>query len=74
MGWLFERVSTNTERFAPDLLDDRDMKLVDRLFPLWVVLSVGMPTALGGLITWSWWGALTAFFWRVSCGCRSCAT
>jgi stearoyl-CoA desaturase (delta-9 desaturase) len=63
MGWLFERVNTNTERFAPDLLADRDLRIVDRLFPLWMVVSIGVPTALGGLITWSWWGVLTAFFW-----------
>jgi stearoyl-CoA desaturase (delta-9 desaturase) len=63
MGWLFERASTNAERFAPDLLADRDMRVIDRLFPLWVTLSIGLPTALGGLLTWSWWGALTAFFW-----------
>ncbi|RZS32779.1 stearoyl-CoA desaturase (delta-9 desaturase) [Herbihabitans rhizosphaerae] len=63
MGWLFERVSSNAERFAPDLLADRDLRLIDRLFPLWMVLSLGMPAVLGGLITWSWWGALTAFFW-----------
>jgi stearoyl-CoA desaturase (delta-9 desaturase) len=63
MGWLFERVNTNAERFAPDLLADRDMRVMDRLFPLWMVLSIGVPTALGGLISWSWWGVLTAFFW-----------
>ena len=22
-----------------------------------------LPALLGGLLTWSWWGALTAFFW-----------
>jgi len=63
MGWLFERVSTNTERFAPDLLADRDLRRIDRLFPLWLALSLVLPPLLGGLITWSWWGALTAFFW-----------
>lgn len=63
MGWLFERVSTNTERFAPDLLADRDLRVIDRLFPVWITLSLGLPTVLGGVITWSWWGALTAFFW-----------
>jgi len=63
MGWLFERVNTNAERFAPDLLADRDVRVVDRLFPLWMVLSLVVPSALGGLITWSWWGVLTAFFW-----------
>ena len=34
MGWLFERELTNAVRFAPDLLADRDIRRVDRLFPL----------------------------------------
>ncbi|HWO68742.1 MAG TPA: acyl-CoA desaturase [Umezawaea sp.] len=63
MGWLFERVSTNAERFAPDLLADKDIRAVDRLSALWLGLSLGLPPLLGGLISWSWWGALTAFFW-----------
>ena len=27
------------------------------------MISLLAPPLLGGLITWSWWGALTAFFW-----------
>ncbi|MEV6643885.1 acyl-CoA desaturase [Amycolatopsis sp. NPDC051371] len=63
MGWLFGRDKTNIDRFAPDLAADRDMRVVDRLFPLWVVVSLLLPALLGGLITLSWWGALTAFLW-----------
>jgi stearoyl-CoA desaturase (delta-9 desaturase) len=63
MGWLFGRDKTNIDRFAPDLAADRDMRVVDRLFPLWVVVSLLLPPLLGGLITLSWWGALTAFLW-----------
>jgi stearoyl-CoA desaturase (Delta-9 desaturase) len=63
MGWLFHREMSNRERFAPDLLADKDLSRVDRLFPLMVALSVLAPTAAGGLVTWSWQGALTAFFW-----------
>jgi stearoyl-CoA desaturase (delta-9 desaturase) len=63
MGWLFDRDMTNQRRFAPDLLADRDVVWVSRLFPLWTTISLLLPAALGGLITWSWWGALTAFFW-----------
>ena len=36
---------------------------LDRLVPLWMALSLGLPALVGGLATWSWWGALTAFFW-----------
>ena len=63
MGWLFGRDKTNIERFAPDLAADRDIQMVDRLFPLWVSLSVLLPAALGGLLTMSWWGVLTGFLW-----------
>ena len=63
MGWLFGPDQTNEARFAPDLLGDRDIVRVDRLFVLWSVLTLAVPALLGGLITMSWWGALTAVFW-----------
>jgi len=63
MGWLFGRDKTNVDRFAPDLAADRDIRVVDRLFPVWVTASVLIPALLGGLLTMSWWGALTAFLW-----------
>jgi stearoyl-CoA desaturase (delta-9 desaturase) len=62
-GWLFDRDMTNRERFTPDLLADRDILRVDRLFIVWSVATLLVPAALGGLLSWSWWGALTAFFW-----------
>jgi stearoyl-CoA desaturase (delta-9 desaturase) len=63
MGWLFERDLTNAVRFAPDLIADRDIRRVDRLFPLLTVATLLAPAVIGGLATMSWWGALTAFFW-----------
>lgn len=63
MGWLFSRDLTNSNRFAPDLLKDRVLSRLSKLFPLWTVASFLLPAILGGLLTWSWWGALTAFFW-----------
>jgi len=63
MGWLFKRELSNRARFAPDLVADKDIRRVDKFFPLIVVLSMLLPAAAGGLITWSWQGALTAFFW-----------
>jgi len=63
MGWLFARDRTNIKRFAPDLLGDRDIRVVDRLFPLLTITTLLLPALLGGVITLSWWGALTAFFW-----------
>jgi stearoyl-CoA desaturase (delta-9 desaturase) len=63
LGWLFARELSNRERFAPDLLADRDIRRVDKLFPVLVLLSLVTPAALGGLLTWSWQGALSALFW-----------
>jgi stearoyl-CoA desaturase (Delta-9 desaturase) len=63
MGWLFNREQTNARRFAPDLLADADLRRVDRLFPVLTAVTLLAPAVLGGLITMSWWGALTAFFW-----------
>ena len=63
VGWLFNRELSNRQRFAPDLLADPATRRVDRLFPLLVVISVLGPALMGGLLTWSWQGALTALFW-----------
>jgi stearoyl-CoA desaturase (delta-9 desaturase) len=63
MGWLFDVEQTDQKRFAPDLLADRDIAKVAKAFPLIVTFSLLAPAILGGLITWSWTGALTAFFW-----------
>ncbi|HEU5108502.1 MAG TPA: acyl-CoA desaturase, partial [Micromonosporaceae bacterium] len=63
VGWLFHRELSNRERFAPDLLADKDISRVAKAFPLLVTTSLLAPAVAGGLITWSWQGALTAFFW-----------
>jgi stearoyl-CoA desaturase (delta-9 desaturase) len=63
MGWMFGREVTNADRFAPDLVADPDVRWVNRYFWLWITLSLALPAILGGLLTWSWWGVVTAFFW-----------
>jgi stearoyl-CoA desaturase (Delta-9 desaturase) len=63
VGWLFDVEQTNQKRFVPDLLRDPDLVRVSRAFPVLAVVSLLLPALLGGLLTWSWAGALTAFFW-----------
>lgn len=63
MGWMFDVEQTDQRRFAPDLLKDNDIRRVSKLFPLWVLISLLFPPLVAGLATWSWLGALTAFFW-----------
>jgi stearoyl-CoA desaturase (Delta-9 desaturase) len=62
-GWLFVRGETNERRFVPDLLADRAIMRVSNSFAWLVVASLALPALIGGLVTWSWWGALTGFFW-----------
>jgi stearoyl-CoA desaturase (delta-9 desaturase) len=63
MMWLFDPEQTPQRKYAPDLMKDRDLVRISRLFPLWVFVSLAAPVVAGGLLTWSWEGAVTAFFW-----------
>jgi stearoyl-CoA desaturase (delta-9 desaturase) len=63
MGWLFDEEQTSQERFAPDLLADKDIVRVHKMFTPIVIASLVLPAVAGGLVTWSWYGAATAFFW-----------
>jgi stearoyl-CoA desaturase (Delta-9 desaturase) len=64
IGWLFETVGTaERERFAPDLLKDRALRIVDKMFFVWVTLSFAIPFAIGWAIGGSLGSALTALLW-----------
>jgi stearoyl-CoA desaturase (delta-9 desaturase) len=63
-GWLFETVGTaERERFAPDLMKDRTIRVIDKLFALWIFLSLAIPAAVGYLIGGTLWSAVTALLW-----------
>jgi stearoyl-CoA desaturase (delta-9 desaturase) len=63
VGWILNRNLSNQQRFAPDLLADPDVQVIHRCFGPLALVSILAPALLGGLLTWSWPGALTAFFW-----------
>ena len=63
MGWLFRRERTNPDGFAPDMVNDPAMQWLDKHYAYLLASSLIAPAILGGLISWSWHGALTAFFW-----------
>ncbi len=63
MGWLFDVEQTDQKQYAPDLLKDRAILRVSRAFPWLVAASLLVPPLIGGLWSWSWQGAATAFFW-----------
>jgi stearoyl-CoA desaturase (Delta-9 desaturase) len=63
VGWLFAPDSTVQQAWAPDLLRDRSVARVSRAFPWILLASFVLPAVLGGLITGSLAGAVTAFVW-----------
>ena len=64
VGWLFDHATAvDAEKYAPDLLEDRGMRIIHRLFPLWVALGLVIPAGIGWLVGGDLTSALTAFFW-----------
>ncbi|MFD3543101.1 acyl-CoA desaturase [Streptomyces sp. NPDC058662] len=63
IGWLFDEEQTDQQKYAPDLIKDPAIRRISRDFIFWTMLSLAIPPLVGGLVTMSWWGAFTAFFW-----------
>jgi stearoyl-CoA desaturase (Delta-9 desaturase) len=64
IGWLFDVEQTNQARFIPDLLRDKDIRIVDKLFAPLAALSLGLPALFGWIAAgFTWQGALEGFFW-----------
>jgi stearoyl-CoA desaturase (delta-9 desaturase) len=53
----------NPARYAKDLLADPDLRFISRTFPLWVMVGLALPFALGVALTGSIAGGLTALLW-----------
>ncbi len=64
MGWLLsEHGRADWKRYAPDLYEDRGMRLINRRFVTLVVLGLAIPAAAGYLITGTLSGAATGLLW-----------
>ena len=64
MGWVwFSDVEAEEHRYAPDLLKDRGVRMVDRLFLVWVLLGLAVPFGLGVALTGTVFGGLTGLLW-----------
>jgi stearoyl-CoA desaturase (delta-9 desaturase) len=64
MGWLFEHSGTTEhERYARDLYEDRGMQLIHRTFPVWVALGIAIPAVAGLALAGTWRGAFEAALW-----------
>ncbi|CAM5389916.1 Acyl-CoA desaturase OS=Streptomyces alboniger OX=132473 GN=CP975_14395 PE=4 SV=1 [Streptomyces alboniger] len=63
VGWLFRNEPTSAERYAPDLLADRDIRRVAHAFPLLCLLTLALPFGLGWAIGGSLTYGVTALLW-----------
>jgi stearoyl-CoA desaturase (delta-9 desaturase) len=63
VGWLFVSDASCTSRYAPDMLRDRDLQRIDRLFPVLALASLAIPFGIGFALSGSFKGALTALLW-----------
>ena len=64
VGWLFEHQGqADWKRYAREFYEDPAMRRINRLFPLWVLLSLAIPAAIGGLAHGSAEGVLRGLVW-----------
>ena len=63
VGWLFRGEPTSIERYAPDLLNDPDTRRIDRLFPVFAIVSLAAPFFIGWMITGGLAGAFSGLLW-----------
>lgn len=76
IGWLFNSGHADVETYCRALLKDRVIVFVDRTFPLWVVLTLVVPFAIGGWEGLLWGGLVRIFFvhhvtWSVNSVCHT---
>ena len=63
LGWLFGTDVTSVSQYAPDLEADADLRRIDRAFPLFCLVSLGLPMLAGFLLTGTLRGSITALVW-----------
>ena len=63
VGWLFVSDASDASRYAPDMLRDRDIRRIDRLFPVLALGSLAVPFAIGFGLSGTLVGGLTALVW-----------
>jgi stearoyl-CoA desaturase (Delta-9 desaturase) len=65
VGWMFTNMGMEQGReYGRDLYDDRLIRTIDRLYLLWVVLTLGIPFAIGGLEGLVWGGLIRIFAYQ----------
>ena len=63
MGWLFNHELTDWGTYVRDLLHDRLIFKLNRLYFFWIMMGLLLPAVAEGLITMSWRGFARGFLW-----------
>jgi stearoyl-CoA desaturase (delta-9 desaturase) len=63
VGWVFQADPPDLSRYVKDLHQSRLLRVASALFPLWVVMGLVVPAALGGLLMASWMGVWLGLLW-----------
>ena len=63
VGWMFTARSVSSRRHAADLLADRDIVVINAMFPVWCVLSLALPFGVGWLLGGGVGAAVSALLW-----------
>jgi stearoyl-CoA desaturase (delta-9 desaturase) len=63
VGWFFQSDPPGLDEYAKDLAKSRALRVANSLWPLWVVLGLAIPAAVGGLVKGSWLGVWTGLIW-----------
>jgi stearoyl-CoA desaturase (delta-9 desaturase) len=63
VGWFFKHEGTMREKYASDLLADRDLVVIDHLFVPCCIATLLLPFGLGYAIGGTWAAAFGALLW-----------
>ena len=64
VGWLFSLKGMERGReYGKDLFDDRMVRAIDRLYLLWVAVTLGVPFLIGYAVGGTWQRGLEAMLW-----------
>jgi stearoyl-CoA desaturase (Delta-9 desaturase) len=63
VGWLFEPQVYDWVLYVPDLVKDRMLMRLNRLYFLWVFLGLALPAGLGYCLIGGWHGAFDGLLW-----------